>query len=455
VGRVRRGEAFWQVLEALGIHEAVEFVELDPEGFDRLVFPDYEFALCKGEERLRSRLIAEFPREVRGIERYFGAMRQVVEAMADAASMMGGPLRLLGFLLKHPSIVRYSRIPYQVLLDEVTSDLRLQAVLAGQSGTYGLPPARASTMIALLVLDHYLGGAYYPRGGSGALRDALVTALHAQGGESATRARVVRIDRQGDSFRLETACGVEHTAASVISDADPAITLGQLADPQLVPARMRQKAVGMRPSMCSFHAFVGTDLDLSESGLRGANVHRYEEWDVNDVYERRDVSTLQERIPFCFMTSPSAKDPKGGHAPQAKHTLELFCGARYGDVQRWAGLKPGERGTEYTALKEEIGRQLIRAAEEVLPGLSEQLDVVECASPLTSEYWVNAAQGAMYGPEMTPDQMGAGRFASSGSGVEGLYFAGAAVLGGGINACLSSGIQAASKALGYLEELGG
>ena len=44
--------------------------------------------------------------------------------------------------LKHPVMLHCSRIPYQNLLDEVTSNQRLQAVLAGQSGTYGLPPAQ-------------------------------------------------------------------------------------------------------------------------------------------------------------------------------------------------------------------------------------------------------------------------------------------------------------------------
>ena len=54
-------------------------------------------------------------------------------------------------------------------------------------------------------------------------------------------------------------------------------------------------------------------------------------------------------------------------------------------------------------------------------------------------------------PEETPDQMGLGRFASFCSGMDGLYIAGAGMLGGGVNACISSGIQAASLALSYLE----
>jgi len=454
VGKVRPGEPFWRALEALGIHERVEWVELDPECIDRLIFPDYEFALCAGREPFKDALIATFPREERGIHRFFAVMDTLTAATRDPSAMMGGPLQMLGYLLKHPALLKYARLPYQTLLDEVTSDVRLQAVLAGQSGTYVLPPARASVLIALLVLDHYLDGAYYPKGGSGALRDALLNALHEQGAETVNRERVVGIDRRGGTFQIKTASGAEYAARTVISDADPAITLGQLADPRLVPARMRKRAARLRPSLSAYHAFVGTDLDLPALGMSSANIHRYESLDVNAVYERLDVSTLTERMPYCFVTSPSTKDPQGGHAPAGKHTLQIFCAARYEDLQEWAGLAPGSRGAEYEAIKEGIGRQLIRTAEGLIPGLSRHLDLVEYATPLSHEYWVNAVQGGLYGPEETADQMGLGRFVSFRSGIDGLYLAGAGTLGGGVNACIGSGIQAATLAIAYLEGRG-
>ena len=55
---------------------------------------------------------------------------------------------------------------------------------------------------------------------------------------------------------------------------------------------------------------------------------------------------------------------------------------------------------------------------------------------------------------MTPDQMGPGRFYDLTSGIEGLYLAGAGALGGGITACITSGIGAAGKAVDYLGTTG-
>jgi len=71
----------------------------------------------------------------------------------------------------------------------------------------------------------------------------------------------------------------------------------------------------------------------------------------------------------------------------------------------------------------------------------------------SNKYWVNAVRGGMYGPEMTADQTGIGRFSDFTSGIEGLYLAGAGTLSGGISTCMASGLGAARKAVDYLEKM--
>ena len=381
VATLAEGETFWKLLEELGVRKAVEFVELDPDGFDRFVFPDFEFALCKGKERFRERLIQAFPREERGINRFFEILRQVIEATTASRSMRDGPFAMLGFLLKHPVMLKYSRIPYQKLLDEVTSDPRLQAVLAGQSGTYGLPPARASVLIALMALNYYLSGAYYPKGGSGALRDAFLSALRTQGAELRSSARVSRIARDKGGFLVVTESGEQYQARAVISNADPAITLGKLADAQIVPSRIRERVGRLRPSTGACCAFIGTDLDLPACGMTGANIQHYESLDVNRVFEALDAATLRERMPYCFISSASLKDPQGGHAPEGRHAVEIVTCARYDDFQRWSSLPATRRGEEYDTPKKRSAGSLLRPLN-VTTGLSQHLDVVEFSTPL-------------------------------------------------------------------------
>ncbi|MBW1668770.1 MAG: NAD(P)-binding protein [Deltaproteobacteria bacterium] len=81
LGQLGEGQPFRRLLETLGISEKVGFIELDPDGFDRYIFPDYEFRLCKGKERAKQRLMRDFP------------------------NRESGRLGSLSFLLKHPVLV--------------------------------------------------------------------------------------------------------------------------------------------------------------------------------------------------------------------------------------------------------------------------------------------------------------------------------------------------------------
>jgi len=450
LGELGKGERFWNLLDTLGIRDKLSFVELDPDGFDRYIFPDYEFRFPKGKERFRERLMRDFPKEERGIHRFFNLFEKILKAMDASTSLEGGLFSMLGFLLKHPTMMKYSRITYQKLLDEVTSDRRLQAVLSAHWGTYGLPPARASVILPLSVWSNFLTGAYYPKGGSGAFRDAFLDALKSSGAEMKSRSRVVKIEKRGDEFIVETEAAEKHTARVVISDADPVLTLGKLVDPQIVPSKVQRKVKRLRPSVGAFYAFIGTDLDLPSLGITDANIHHSDDFDLNKIYDTINASTLPETMPGYLITSPSVKDPNGGHAPHNHHTVELITFIDYSHFEKWADAPSMKRGEDYERFKEQMGQRLVKTAERYIPGLSEHMEFVEYATPLSSEYWVNAVRGGCYGPEQTPDQVGPGRFSAFTAGIEGLFLVGAGTIGGGIMPCVLSGVLAGGKAASLL-----
>jgi len=452
LGELGEGDRFWRLLDELGVHESMKFVELNPEGFDRYVFPDYELRVCKGKNQFMERLINDFPAEEPGIYKYFTVFEKIIQAVKASESMGKGPLQMLSFIMRHPVMMKYSRVPYQKLLDDVTSDKRLQAVFAAPCADYGVPPAKASIIIAIMVWAHYLKGAYYPCGGSGALRDAFIDRLKDYGAELKKSSRVVSIEKTGNEFIITTEHGEKYTARGVISDVDPVITLGKLVNPELVPSKIKRKVMQLRPSDGAFYAFIGTDLDLPSMGITDANIIHYSGYDLNALYKQWYISTEPESFPTFFITSPSVKDPEGGHAPEGYHAVEIITGASYEFFEQWAHLPPMKRGEEYKSLKEKIGERLIAAAEQYIPTLSQHIDFVEYATPLSNEYWVNAVRGGNYGPDQTPDQVGLGRFATSTAGIDGLFLAGSGAIGGGVMACIESGIQAARKIAIYLKD---
>jgi phytoene dehydrogenase-like protein len=452
LGDLAAGSAFQGLLSELGLNERLAFLEIDPDGFDRYRFPHGEISVCKGVERFQGRLRRIFSHQRGDVDRYFGVFNEIVKAVQDAAHVRDKWWRRIVYILRHTEMIRYYRQSYQQILNKATRNERLQAALAAMSGNLGTPPERASAIMAVMVMHHFLQGAYYPQGGSGALRDAFIDGLRRHGADLRNRSRVTSITKRDKVFRVTTAADRVYSARVVISNVDPTLTIGQLVSPaELVPRRLRAKALNLKPSDGAFYAFIGTDLDLPKMGIGTANLIHLDGYDLNTIFNRLTVPRVPEEIPYFFLTSPSLKDPHGGHAPQGCHSLQIITGSSYKLFEKWSHLPSGQRGETYRSLKRAIGMRLIHAVERYIPGLSRHLEQVTFATPLTNQHWVNAREGGNFGPDQTFSQVGPGRFIDCAAGIRGLFLAGAGTFGGGVMSCMASGLFSAIKALDYLQ----
>ena len=55
------------ILRTVGLEGKIEFLEMDPDGFDTLMFPGLTFRVPKGWDRYRERLVQAFPETVAGL----------------------------------------------------------------------------------------------------------------------------------------------------------------------------------------------------------------------------------------------------------------------------------------------------------------------------------------------------------------------------------------------------
>jgi phytoene dehydrogenase-like protein len=451
LGKLGENGSLRLLLELLGIDDAVDFVELDPDGFDRYVFPDFELRVCKGKAQYHDRLLQLFPHEGKALRQYFELIDRLLSAFSDPH---GPPKNLwdrLMYVFRHPVLMRYHRATYQQMLGHITPNPQLQAALSAHCGNSGLPPDRASGFLCLMLLDHYLEGAYYPKGGSAALRDAMVAALQKHGAALKNRMPVTQIRRSGDEFIVHCQSGDTFSAKTVVSNVDPLIAFRQVIDEALIPVKIRKKVSRMRPSAGSFYAFIGTPLDLTTFGFTDANLVHFAYTDVNRSLYAVPQRQPTDPFPYFFMTSPTLKDPHQRHAPEGHTTLEIITGLGYEhDFIPWAGTPSRQRGEAYEALKQKVGMSLVRSAERYLPGLSDHLDHIEFATPLSNAYWVNTMDGGNFGPEQAPDQFGPGRFFNCQCGIDGLFVVGAGAISGGVQSCMASGVWAAQQAVDFL-----
>jgi phytoene dehydrogenase-like protein len=106
-------------------------------------------------------------------------------------------------------------------------------------------------------------------------------------------------------------------------------------------------------------------------------------------------------------------------------------------------MAPEERGDDFHQLKDRLQEELLGELDKRLPGVVDHIELVDFATPLALESWVNAVDGGLYGPAQTPDQSMFFRLPTS-TFSPNLFLAGAGVLGGGVLPCMQSGRVAAS-----------
>ncbi len=446
IGECGPDGAFTHILETLGIADDVHFRELSPDGFDRLVFPGYEVNMPKGADRYHERLRADFPHERRGLEKFFDLLQRLHEALPAINSIRG--IRSALAASKHlPFLLRYIRATFGEMLDSIISDPLLKAVLAAQGGDVGLPPGKASALLSLGLLDHYLQGAYFPIGGSRALRDAFIKGLEKKGGTALRNAPVARILLDnGRVSGVRCRNGDEYTAPTIISNADAVTTYRDMVGTANLPSSLRRKTQTTRHSVASLCLFIGTDLDVAKAGMTDANIWNYPSVDIDRAYE----PLLRGDMPpnnFFFLSSPSLKDPISGiKAPPGHHTLEFVTLAPFEPFARWTDTKTKKRGEDYEKFKRELETRYLTAIEKFVPDLRNHVTTIDLGTPVTNVTYTSSPLGAIYGPEQTPDQMTPFRYGARGA-IDGLYLCGSSVLGAGIVPCAVSGSVAGKMAV--------
>jgi all-trans-retinol 13,14-reductase len=464
VGDLGPGGKLRAVYEGLGISNDLEWLELDPDGFDRVRCKDgFAFDIPKGKERFADRLAAAFPAQAVPARRVLDVVASLDRDLKTAAKTKG-LVDAATLPLRAPSLIRHGLGSFAALLDRCgATDPYLRAVLSAQGGDHGLPASRAPAALHAGVMGHYFDGGWYPRGGGFAIPRAFVRALKRAGGvlRLQTPAARLLVERgRGVRARLSgrrrvvgvrLASGEELRAKRVISNADPGVTFGRLVDPEHLSSGLRRRVTNLRWSVSAVSLFLAVDMDLRAAGLTSGNVWWSRTPDLESLYAAAAEGTdptrlLASPVPGLFLTVTTLKDPtKKGKDGQ--HTVEAFALVPWGLFEPWASSRSGARPADYEALKRRLEGWLLAGLAEVVPGIEKRVTYSSLGTPLTNEHYVASTRGGLYGIEKTLGQLGPLAFGPT-CELDGLLLCGASTLSHGVSGATQSGVAAARTALG-------
>jgi phytoene desaturase len=424
-GPFEEGAVLHHVLAGLGVRERCEFVRVDP-GY-RVEWPGFALGAPSELERFVEAHVEQFPNAAKGIRAFVEDCLTIRTETSRAEEGVGPSVRPERF----PLLLRYRRATLgQVLADRV-DDPAARAALAALWPYLGLPPSRVSFLyFATMLMSYVADGTYYCRGTFQALAEALVEALVKRGGELTLRSPVRRIlVEAGRAAGVVLENGQHVRAPLVVSNVDARQTVEELVGGEHFPRPYRQRLAAASVSTSAFVVYAATSLDLARSDL-AHETFLYEGPDHDAAF----ASGRDGPPSWLSITAPSLLDP--GLAPAGEHLLILTTLVDARAAARWRDAK------------QRFEDALLLRAERRLPGLRGALRFAEGATPRTFERYTRNQQGALYGFDVTPAQLGPGRLDNE-TPLPGLLLAGHWTRpGGGVVGVVRSGLRTARIALG-------
>jgi beta-carotene ketolase (CrtO type) len=362
-----------------------------------------------------------------------------IKKVQDLFAMIGSPNKTLDF-------VRTMLTSAEDIVNEWFDSEFLKAPIARLASELGAPPSQKMLGVGMMMMAmRHNPGMARPRGGTGALVQALLNLVKSLGGHILTDQHVekVLVD-DGRAVGVRTANGKEYRATKgVISNIDARRVLLQLIDPADVDAadpELRERID--RRIVNNNETILKIDLAMSEP-LRFERYNHRDEYLIGSVLIADSVRHVEKAHsdpaqgiipdddPSMYVVQPTVLDPS--MAPDGKHTVWIEFFAPY----KIAGLEgTGQFGTGWTdELKNKVADRCVEKLAQYAPNVKTATIARRVESPAELGDRLGAYNANYYHIDMTLDQMVFFRplpeIANYKTPIDGLFLTGAGTHPGG------------------------
>jgi all-trans-retinol 13,14-reductase len=386
----------------------------EPDGtFDRIALGDSPPFAIKHDEAHLPELFAQFPERREEIEEYLRISESVLKRFPLFVVSKAFPAWLKRpwhrFVLGR-TWERYAGRTVKEVLQEITDEPRLAALLAGQWMDTGAPPDRASFLMGACVARGLsIEGGAYPVGGSTQLAETLVPVIEQGGGRVLVRASVreIMVDpRSNEVTGVEMEDGTVIDCAEVVSSVGYHNTFGRLVSDDVTKRLEIPKRLSIGNSCGFIMANIGLRGTAEELGLTCANLWYHPAREDGDMFSAVEDYMAEPddpaNDPMVMVTFPSIKDKDGAETYAGKTTCQILGMAEYRWFERYTGRGSRRRGADYKALKAEWGDRLVKLLLRFYPQLEGHIEFVDVSTPLSIAHWLGADEGGAVGLDQTP-----------------------------------------------------
>jgi len=436
------------------------------ESYDRIIFPDKSVTFKTGKQNLEKELIKAFPDEAKAIQKYL----KLVQTVSKTSSLFflnklipEWVSKLVGKKLTKSFDFWVNKSTKEVL-DSLTNNEQLKAILVGQWGDYGLPPGESPFVMQAMVAKHYFDGGSYPVGGSSRIAESMIPIIRKSGGDVVFNAAVKEvIVKKKTAIGIKLENGKSIFAKKIVSGAGLYLTsqlLGSSTDSAsgFMSASQTNKSEKkyslfnwplqfVKPSASHICLHIGLDKTAEELNLSKENLWIYPGYN-HDKNVREYIEGRESEFPVVYTSFPSAKDPDFSKNYPGKGTIEMITMVPYQWYEKWEGTKWKKRGEEYLKHKEELSQRLLAHLYKHVPAVEGHVKFYELSTPLSTKNFCSYKSGEIYGIEHSKERF-LSSYPRSKTPIKNFYLTGQDLTTGGVSGAMASGAFTAISMLGW------
>jgi all-trans-retinol 13,14-reductase len=431
--------------------------------YDEICIEGETYLFRAGEENFISDLSKRFEGEEAGIRKYIDLVKKVAkkDLFFNLKIIKSKWLSLLGhYYLKYydTDYYKYTNTSAYDVIKTFTNNETLAAVLGGQFGDYGPTPKKANFFIHASIVNHYLEGGYFPKGGPGSIIKNIIPTIEASGGRVFVNAKVdtflVNSDNSSDKIvGVQLANGDKIYAKQVVSAVGLNNTFNRLIPDELLEndsVNKYKKMIEKIGSSTGFiYCFVNLDGTAEELGLRDSNIWVYPNKDYDEMLETFEADIQNNPMPM-FIASSSAKDSSWNERYPNKSSMILLTLAKKEWFEQWENETCMKRNLDYKDLKEHMAQRLINEGlYKFYPKTNGKITHYEVGTPLTNQFYLGCLDGEGYGLDTTNYRYSVAHELRPETPIKNLYLTGQDICTLGFTGALMGGILTAHSILGY------
>lgn len=448
VGDVHKDFTFMSIMFDYITDHRLKWQEMD-EVYDRVVLGENVYDFKSGKENFIEMLYERFPGHEAEVDKYIETVYKASsknkrffqeKAYPSLLSTIAGPFIRNGYY-------EFSDRTTKEVLDEISDNDELKAVIAGQYGDHGMPPGESSFVIQSLVNKHYWKGGAFPVGGCQRIAETIIPVIEKAGGAVAVRAGVEKIIvENGKATGVLMEDGTTLEAPMIVSGAGYLNTMGRLLEPSVQTAIGYKPENGVPPSTSHVCLYIGLKENLRELGIGNTNYWVYPHND-HDRGVKEYLEDPEKPFPVTYISFPSLKDPEWEERYPGKSTIEMITLAPYKWFEKWEDERWKHRGEEYESYKEYFSQRLLKELYKQFPQLEGKIDYYELSTPLSTKHFCNYEHGEIYGLEHPPKRFRMTELRPK-TPIKNLYLTGQDIVTVGIGGAMMSGVITAAHITG-------